>query len=392
MKLNTPLKILIPSIISQEDIKVLTLFYQPLLGSGAYTLYLTFYELSNLNSGVSDMYLHQDILDLLNVKLEEFLRNRNKLEALGLIVVHESKKDTVYSLKTPLTAKEFLNDTILGMFLQDQIGEEQVKRLIKLFRLETLDLTKYDNITKSFNEVYEVESTDIVNFGNHLRGPSYNGGTKVVYEAFDYQKFIESIPVRYQKAHLFNAIVRDNIEKMAFVYQFTNKDIKTIYMNSSQSGEMPTVERLRLQAKLYYQQKEQKDAPEISEKHDDLTKHLDTISPIEIIKLYSKSSNLASDIDTALAFTSRTDVPLGILNVIILHTIKAKEGLLPNVKYLEKVLNTWQQNGVTSTQEALNYAQQIEGENTFRTTRSSKPKVVEEPEWLDDFIKDFMRR
>ena len=114
MRLDAKVKILIPSVISQEDLKVLTLFYQPLLGAGAYTLYLTLYELSNLDSGISNSYSQQDILDLLNIKSRAHLEMRYKLEALGLLVVYQNKNEYIYSLKSPLTAKEFLNDTILG--------------------------------------------------------------------------------------------------------------------------------------------------------------------------------------------------------------------------------------------------------------------------------------
>jgi len=63
---------------------------------------------------------------------------RYKLEALGLLVVFQSDNEYIYSLKSPMTAKEFLNDTIFGSYLQDQIGEIQMNNLISEFRLYQL--------------------------------------------------------------------------------------------------------------------------------------------------------------------------------------------------------------------------------------------------------------
>lgn len=389
MKLNATIKILIQQIISQEDLKVLTLFYQPLLGMGAFSLYLTMYELSNLDSGVSSSYTQQEILDLLNIKSKEHLNYRYKLEALGLLVVYQAENDFIYSLKSPLTAKEFLNDTILGSYLQDQIGSDHMKSLISLFRLGSVDLTKYQNTTKSFNEVYEMKSVELLNTGNHLRGASRNGGTVINNDKFDYEKFIEKIPVRYKKSHLFNPVVRANIEKIAFIYQFDHNAMYEVYLKSSMKGELPAEEKLRLQASLYYQAVTNQQAPEIILKTDSLANKLDIISPKDIIKMYSKRDNIAVDLETALAFSQRSDASLGIINAIILYALKEKEGILPTHKYLEKVLHTWQNNGVKTTDDAVNYLDQLDKENAnLPKTKRGKTKVSE-PDWLDDYIKNF---
>ena len=68
MKLNAVIKIQIQQIISHEELKVLTLLYQPLLGTKPYTLYLTLYTLSNLETGISQEFQQKDLLDMLNLK------------------------------------------------------------------------------------------------------------------------------------------------------------------------------------------------------------------------------------------------------------------------------------------------------------------------------------
>ena len=390
MRLDAKVKILIPSVISQEDLKVLTLFYQPLLGAGAYTLYLTLYELSNLDSGISNSYSQQDILDLLNIKSRAHLEMRYKLEALGLLVVYENKNDYIYSLKSPLSAKEFLNDTILGAYLQAEIGEERIKQLIQLFRLGLVNLTEYKNVTKPFNEVYEMKDVELLSTGNHLRGTSTKGGTEINYDNFNYEMFLERIPVRYQRAHLFNPVVKSNIQKIAFIYQFDNEDMYHVYINASQSGEMPSEGQLRLQATIYYQDKNKKPLPEIQIKDTNKAKQLDSISPQDIIKIHSKRDNITVDLNTVAAFMERVNVPVGVVNAILINTLKEKDGLLPTYKYLEKVLITWQNNGVATTEDAVNYLERLDEEPSYSSR--SKPKVdkSKEPDWLDDYIKEFL--
>lgn len=389
MKLNAVIKITIQQIMSQEDLKVLTLLYQPLLGAMPYTLYLTLYGLANLETGISKEYQQKDLLDMLNIKSREHLNYRYKLEALGLLVVFQSDNEYIYSLKSPMTAKEFLNYTIFGSYLQDQIGEIQMNNLISEFRLLPIDLVKYDNITKAFNEVYEIKSVELLNTGNHLRGAGKNDGTKIINDKFNYEAFLELIPTRYKRGHLFNPVVKSNIEKIAFIYQFTNEDMYEVYLNSSTKGELPSEEKLRLQASLYYQKINHQEKPEIVLKTDSLADKLDSISPQDIIKMYSKRDNISVDLDTVLAFSQRNDATVGIINAIILYTIKEKEGILPNYTYLEKVLNTWQNNGVKTTEDAVSYLAQLNEAPIQTGKRTSKKTQAPEPDWLDEYIENF---
>ncbi|MGI6771365.1 MAG: hypothetical protein GX546_01145 [Acholeplasmataceae bacterium] len=390
MKLNAVIKIQIQQIISHEELKVLTLLYQPLLGTKPYTLYLTLYTLSNLETGISQEFQQKDLLDMLNLKSKEHISCRNKLEALGLLVVFQNGDEYIYSLKSPMTAKEFLNDTIFGSYLQDQIGETQMKNLIAEFRLSQVDLTSYDNITKSFNEVYEIKQVELLNTGNHLRGSGKNNGTKIINDKFNYESFLELIPNRYKRGHLFNPVVKSNLEKIAFIYQFTSEDMYEVYLNSSTKGELPSEEKLRLQASLYYQKIHESSKPEIVLKTDSIADKLDSISPQDIIKMYSKRDNISVDLDTAVAFSQRNDATLGIINAIILYTIKEKEGILPNYTYLEKVLTTWQNNGVKTTEDAVNYLAKLSNsEEALKQKGSSKKSKVAEPDWLDEYIDNF---
>lgn len=392
MRLNNKLKILIKSTLSYEDMRVLTLLYQPLASSEAISLYLTMYHLTNQETGVSDELIHQDIYDILNIKTSEFMKLREKLEALGLLLVLEKDDYYLYKIKSPLSSKAFLKDTIFGSYLLSEIGEKNLEMLVSLFRLEKVSEEGFKNITKSFNDVYEIKELDLLDIKNNLRGGTYNGGSTISNIKFDYDKFVGLMPQRYQKAHLFNPSFKENIERIAFIYKFNEADLYEIYIRSSKKGEMPADETLRLQANIYYTNVYGKVMPEIVVKNLDEAEKLDRVSPTDIIMLFSKRENKGADLATVMDFSSRNDAPQGVLNAILMFVIKNKEGILPNLAYLEKVLNTWQNKGVKTTKDALEYSKQLEEEyanyQASYQKRRNKSKGVKS-EWLDDFMKDY---
>lgn len=108
--------------LSAADFKVLALLYQPLMGLEGHALYTTFYQLTNKTNRIS--YQHQELFDLLDLKQTDFLKIRNRLEALNLLTVHQKEDLYLYMMKAPLTAKQFLLDTVFGSYLQSEIGEK----------------------------------------------------------------------------------------------------------------------------------------------------------------------------------------------------------------------------------------------------------------------------
>ena len=119
MKVNSKFNLFMQTDLSASDFKVLALLYQPLLGLNAYSIYNIFYQFNKLNQ----LTPHHFLLDLLNIKQDEFINAREKLEALGLLETYLKNEDEyLYILKAPFTAKQFLLDTFLGTYLESEIG------------------------------------------------------------------------------------------------------------------------------------------------------------------------------------------------------------------------------------------------------------------------------
>ena len=71
--------------LSDVDQKILTFLYQPLIGSNAYSLYMTLWTEVGEETYWSNGILHSELLTVLNIGIPELYQARIKLEAIVLL-------------------------------------------------------------------------------------------------------------------------------------------------------------------------------------------------------------------------------------------------------------------------------------------------------------------
>ena len=379
MKNSSTFSLQSQSDLSAADFKVLALLYQPLMGLEGQALYTTFYQLINKTNRNS--YTHTELFDLLNLKQIDFLKIRNKLEALNLLQVFQKEDEFLYFMKAPLTAKQFLMDTVFGSYLQSEIGEKNLNLLTSMFKMDVLSTEGFENVTKSFDALYEFKSLSLLNVNYPLQGRTQNGGSHINYK-FNYEAFVEHLPERLKNSQLLTEKFREQITKIAFVYQYDVSDMVTIYEAAAKSRQVINFAQLNLKAKQHYEQKNQ--LLTIKQKDITQTNLIDQVSPQIIIQKYAKTDQQGIALSTATAMLERNSVEPGIINVILMLVLKHKDGILPTLNYMEVVLHDWLNKGVQTTEDALNYSTNLESQ----WEKKKSVQKVSEPDWLDDYIKD----
>jgi replication initiation and membrane attachment protein len=364
--------------LSASDHKVLSLLYQPMMGPQAFALYMTFAGLCEKRT--SKQMTHADFFDIFDLKQADFLKTRNRLEALNLLTVYQNEDTYVYIIKVPLSARQFLVDTVFGSYLQSEIGEAHVARLASIFEIDAPDLGPYKNITKSFDQMYEFKSLNLLSFDKPLEGRHNNGGS-MIRHTFDYAAFVELLPERLKTSQLLNDTFKDQIARIAFVYQFAPDDMVKIYADAAKNKTSVTFSQLNLKARLHFQNKNKQ--LEVREKNLDESSVMATVSPKAIIQKYAKPDQRGLALSTASQLLERNDVDPGIINVILIFVLKNKDGVLPNVNYMEKVLADWLEKGVRTTEDAINRS--VEIENRWQQ-QGTKTKKSAEPDWMDDYL------
>lgn len=383
MKNSSQFKIQSQTDLSAADFKVLALLYQPLMGLEGHALYTTFYQLVNKTN--RNVYTHAELFDLLNLKQADFMRIRNKLEALNLLVVYQKEDEYIYQMKAPLTARSFLVDTIFGSYLQSEIGEKNVNLLTEMFKMESIPTEGFENMTKSFDELYEFKSLNLLSVSHELQGRTSNGGSHLNYK-FNYESFVEHLPERLKTSQLLTEKFKEQINKIAFVYQFDVSDMVQIYEASARSSKMVTFAQLNLKAKQHYENKHQLLTVKKKEASPQM---IDQASPQVIIQKYAKTDQQGLALQTATQLLERNAVEPGIINVILILVLKHKDGILPNINYMEKVLHDWLNKGVQTTEDAIKYSSSLETQ--YETRKKSERVSVKEPDWMDEYIQELAK-
>ena len=105
------------TILSDQDRKLLTMLYQPILGNIAISLYFTLWGYLDKSEIISKEWTHHHLMTNMRLKLTDILEAREKLEAVGLIKTYYKKNHVnhfVYAMYSPLGVNEFLKNPILA--------------------------------------------------------------------------------------------------------------------------------------------------------------------------------------------------------------------------------------------------------------------------------------
>ena len=116
-----------------EDRKLITLLYQPIIGTNAVSLYLTLLDDLMKEDVISDSFTHHHLMTTTQMSLDTLKIAREKLEATGLLktyVHEESINHYVYVLYAPLDAANFFNHPVLNVVLYNNIGKKEYDKLV----------------------------------------------------------------------------------------------------------------------------------------------------------------------------------------------------------------------------------------------------------------------
>lgn len=381
MKVNSSFKLNINTDLSDKDFKVLTLLYQPLIGMKALSLYNTFYYLSNFNK----TYLHQTIFDLLNINNVEFIKEREKLEALGLLETYEKNQTNyVYVIKTPYSAKRFLKDTFLGTYLESEIGSENIKKLISLFEVNNENIDDFENITKTFDDLYKIRSRRLLTIEQDIEGRN-GSNNNLIRNKIDYNLLIDKLPRSVKHPILFNDNFKQQIMQLAFVYQFNIDDLVNIFIDANKGRDDLSIEEINLKAKMYFE-KNNEEIMVLDKQTDDVSL-MDSLPFKTVVNKFASKDKLikADALATINEFITQNDIEVGVLNVLIIFLLKNKDGRLPHVNYLNKVWDSWYKNGVRTTKDAIKHREYIESNWTSGTKQA---RQIKKPDWLDEYINE----
>ncbi len=355
--------------LSADDVNSLSLLYAPLIGSDAFTIYMGLQSLLERNNLKSETYTHQNFLDMYSYKSTEFYKARIKLEAIGLLITYiNNDGNYIYIITPPLTPKNFIKDAQLGLFLYGKIGEELFDKIYNHFKIDTINKKDYKNITSSFDDVFKsgLDLDKTYKKFDYLLGKNPSQPIKLKNTQFDFDKFYKEINPEFLESGLTNQF-KNQIVNLAFSYNFSEGEMVSLYSDSINKRGLFDYKLLKKSANNYFVAKHNMKAPvledkEVDEKFDstsDLVEFLDNANPEMLFNALSLPFDPAY-FDTANEIYTKIELPRGVLNAMILKAVKLL-GEMPKFMYIKKMSNTWIEDNIFTTIDAVKYITEAKG-------------------------------
>ena len=400
---------------TSEEIQVLTLLYQPIIGPQAVSLFTTLNTLALKKQEQS--LTHHLLLQLLNTNIEEFLEWRYKLEAVGLVSVYitEESHHITYVLKRPMKARAFFSDGIINVFLNLKVGNVDYQAL-KQFFIEDAFKAEGKNVSKPFNEVFD---TTVLLRNSQTLQASPLPVSEMKREGVELETaFNEELLFALLKQfglddQILSDKLLDQINKIAFLYKLDESELARLIFDALDSDGFVNLEVFRKQAKQYFQflnkgkpievvevsQVNQEtmisEANAASAKEKQLLIHLSQ-HPLSFLKFKQHQKEpVPADRQLVEWLVVDQQMPSGVVNVLIDYVLNISDGRLPK-QLVEKIAGEWQRKEIDNTEKAiaqvkstLKAKQKRENEKTMPA--ASKPsyqksaRVVRQeqvPDWL----------
>ena len=354
--------------LSSDDVATISLLYSPLIGSEATNLYLTIQSLLERNNLKSETYTHEEIYTLLSLTEKKFLKARYQLEGIGLLTTYmDEEQNYLYVISSPLSAKNFIKDATLGLYLYSKVGKETFDKIYNHFRIEKLDKSKLTNVTKNFEDIFTSQINDDISFSKfqYLLGKKPVNNIKINNNRFDFEKFKKSINLDFLELGVTKTFT-DQINNLAFVYAFDEMQMAGLYNESINKSGLFDYRLLKKKANVLYSYLHHMNAPKLLTKDEENIENVDLIEYLENTPACEILNNLIPEypekyLSTINDIYANIDLPKGVLNCMIIKVLKEKSGELPTLSYFRKMSETWITNNIFTTVDAIRYSTTFEG-------------------------------
>ena len=387
------------TILTENDRKILTMLYQPIIGSDSINLFFTLWMDLDKNEFMSIEENHHHLMTSMSMPLEKIVTAREKLEAIGLLkTFYKEKEDSnnyVYELFSPISASEFFSHPILNIVLYNAVGKSEYQRITNYFKIPRINLNDYEDITKEFTDIFT--STPSTTFENNIQNVKSNNSLGITLDnKVDFDYLISSMPKETINEKTFTKDVRKLINDLSWIYNLELEELKNIILSSLNSKNMIDKTTLRKNARNYYQYQNNGKLPSLifhnqpeylrspigkDSKRAKLIYTFETTSPYNFLK---SKNNGAKPTDRDLKLIENLSIDLAlqpaVINVLLDYALMVNNNKL-NKNFIEAIASQWKRLNIETAEEAMNQALKESKKKTNTTkTYAKKENIV--PEWF----------
>ena len=391
------------TMLTENDRRLLTMLYQPIIGSNSVNLFLTLWMDLDKNEFMSIEENHHHLMTSTSLSINEIIAAREKLEAVGLLKTFYKEKEEennyIYELFSPLNPSEFFSHPILNIVLFNSVGKKEYEKIVDYFKVPRITLTDYEDITKSFNDVFT--STPSTTFENNIQNiKSTNKLGLNTENIVDFELLISSLPKETISEKTFTKEIKKLINDLSLIYNLSIEEIKNIILTSLNERQMIDKTMLRKNARNYYQFENNGKLPSLiyqnqpeylrspiskDSKRAKMIYTFETISPYNYLK-YKNNGAKPTDRDLKIIENLRVDLELSpaVINVLIYYVLTVNNNKL-NKNLIETIASQWKRLNIETAEDAMTQVLKESKKKTNKPKTYTK-KVNDVPEWFDKKI------
>ena len=391
------------TILTENDRKILTMLYQPIIGSNSVILFFTLWMDLDKNEFMSVEENHHHLMTSTSLNINEIIAAREKLEAVGLLKTFfkekEEENNYIYELFSPLSSSEFFSHPILNIVLFNSVGKKEYERIVNYFKVPRIILTDYEDITKSFNDVFT--SSPSTTFENNIQNIRTNNKLGLnVENIVDFDELLSSLPKETINDKTFTKENKKLINDLSLIYNLSLDEIKNLILTSLNEKQMIDKTMLRKNARNYYQFENNGKLPSLiyqnqpeylrspiskESKRAKMIYTFETISPYNYLK-YKNNGAKPTDRDLKIIESLRVDLELSpaVINVLIYYVLTVNNNKL-NKNLIETIASQWKRLNIETAEDAM---MQVLKESKKKTNKpkSYSKKINDVPEWFNKKI------
>ncbi|MFC4714531.1 replication initiation and membrane attachment family protein [Planococcus dechangensis] len=406
-------RVRMPYPFSNYDRQLLTLLYQPMVGSAAVSLYLTLWAEGEARGEDST---HYTLMNTLGTPIKAIFESRIQLEAIGLLKTYRNdgeNRSFIYELCPPLDPKTFFADPLLSMFLFSKIGETAYRRVRDRFLVQTPIASNYKEVSRTFTDIFQPVHAKNGYPADEKELESRTSGDYQMDDDFDFALLRQGLSEQLVPKRVLTASIRKWIGKLAFLYGFGPLEMQKVILLAIEDDYKLDAEALRRAASDYYKMTVTTTAPKLEQikqvepsvdkqdsqqqpatKEDELVAYLESASPIQVLRdIAGGKEPLPADVQLANQLVTQHGMEPAVVNVLLQYVLLRTDMKLTKA-YVEKIASHWLRKNVTTAKQAMDFARIEHGQymkwkneagSAPKKSASSARKPIREeklPEWF----------
>lgn len=384
-----------------EDRKLITLLYQPIIGTNAVSLYLTLLDDLMKEDVMSDSFTHHHLMTTTQMSLDTLKIAREKLEATGLLktyVHEESINHYVYVLYAPLDAANFFNHPVLNVVLYNNIGKKEYDKLVSYFKVPRLNLKDYEDITLKFSEVFQ--STSLKPFEVLDEVKTKETSSILFEEQIDFDLLASSIPKDMVHEKFLNENTKNLINALAFTYHIDTIAMQNLVRDSLNVKGLIDKVTLRKLCRNFYQFEEggklptliYRNQPDFLKKPEgDTSKWAKMVYTFEnmtpyayLASRYKSGKPTKRDLQLIEDLMVEQKLNPGVVNVLVAYCLSVNNERLSK-SYIETIAGQIKRLHIETVEDAMRLTEKEHKKRrkaSLKTTKKPSKKEEPLPEWF----------